>query len=74
VKRERISESQTVDELISLLDVIPEPFRAAICLDVASGLRLGELLGLKWEDVDFGRNLIHIKHSIVKQRIGPPKP
>jgi integrase len=31
------------------------------------------LLGLKWEDVDFERNLIHIKRSIVKQRIGPPK-
>ncbi|HKG61649.1 MAG TPA: site-specific integrase [Pyrinomonadaceae bacterium] len=39
----------------------------------ASGLRVGELLGLKWEDVDFERNLIHIKRSIVKQRIGPPK-
>ena len=42
-------------------------------LDGASGLRVGELLGLKWEDVDFERNLIHIKRSIVKQRIGPPK-
>jgi integrase len=31
------------------------------------------LLGLKWEDVDFERNLIRIKRSIVKQRIGPPK-
>jgi integrase len=34
---------------------------------------VGELLGLKWEDVDFERNVIHIKRSIVKQRIGPPK-
>jgi integrase len=30
-------------------------------------------LGLKWEGVDFERNVIHIKRSIVKQRIGPPK-
>jgi integrase len=41
--------------------------------DGASGLRVGELLGLKWEDVDFERDVIHIKRSIVKQRMGPPK-
>ncbi len=58
---------------MSLLDAIPEPFRTAVFLDGASGLRVGELLGLKWEDVDFERDVIHIKRSIVKQRIGPPK-
>lgn len=42
-------------------------------LDGASGLRVDELLGLKWEDVDFERNVIHIKRSILKQRIGSPK-
>jgi integrase len=72
-KRQKIPEILTVDELVSLLDAIPEPFRTAVFLDGASGLRVGELLGLKWEDVDFERDVIHIKRSIVKQRIGPPK-
>lgn len=34
---------------------------------------MGELLALNWEDVDFECNVIHIRRSIVKQRIGPPK-
>jgi integrase len=72
-KRQKITEILTVDELISLLDVIPEPFRTAVFLDGASGLRVGELLGLKWVDVDFECNLIHIKRSIVKQRIVPQR-
>lgn len=72
-KRQMIPEILTVDELVNLLRVIPEPFRTAVFLDGASGLRVGELLGLKWEDVDFEHNVIHIKRSIVKQRIGPPK-
>ena len=72
-KRQKIPEILTVDELVSLLDAIPEPFRTAVFLDGASGLRVGELLGLKWEDVEFERNVIHIRRSIVKQRIGPPK-
>jgi integrase len=52
---------------------IPEPFRTAVFLDGTSGLRVGELLGLKWEDVDFKQKVIHIRRSIVKQKIGPPK-
>jgi len=72
-KRERTPEVLTVKELTDLLRAIPEPFRTAVFLDGASGLRVGELLGLKWEDVDFDHNVIHIRRSIVKQHIGPPK-
>ena len=72
-KRQSAPEVLTVDELVRLLSTIPEPFRTAVLLDGSSGLRVGELLGLKWEDVDFKKNLIHIRRSIVKQKIGPPK-
>ena len=72
-KRQKVPEILTVEELIKLLNAIPEPFRTAVFLDGASGLRVGELLGLKWEDVDFGQKVIHIRRSIVSQKIGPPK-
>jgi integrase len=72
-KRISVPEVLTVEELVKLLSAIPEPFRTAVFLDGSSGLRVGELLGLKWEDVDFKKNLIYIRRSIVKQRIGPPK-
>ncbi|HXQ32972.1 MAG TPA: hypothetical protein VN843_03000, partial [Anaerolineales bacterium] len=44
-KRQTIPEIFTVDELVKLLNAIPEPFRTAVFLDGASGLRVGELLG-----------------------------
>ena len=72
-KRQSVPEILTIDELVKLLNAIPEPFRTAVFLDGASGLRVGELLGLKWEDVDFKKSVIYIRRSIVKQRIGPPK-
>ena len=72
-KREAVPDVLTVDELVRLLSAIPEPFRTAVFLDGSSGLRVGELLGLKWEDVDFEKQVIYIRRSIVKQRIGPPK-
>ena len=72
-KRQGTPEVLTIAEVVNLLGAIPEPFRTAVFLDGSSGLRVGELLGLKWEDVDFDKNVIHIRRSIVKQRIGPPK-
>ena len=72
-KRQKTPCVLTIAEVVSLLIAIPEPFRTAVFLDGSSGLRVGELLGLKWEDVDFENNVIHIRRSIVKQRIGPPK-
>lgn len=33
----------------------------AVVLELATGLRRGELLGLKWSNVDFEKHIIHIK-------------
>ena len=29
-----------------------------------TGMRIGELTGLQWEDVDFGNKVIHVRHSM----------
>ena len=36
-------------------------------LDLATGLRRGELLGLKWTDVDFDRGILKIQRAISRQ-------
>lgn len=33
-------------------------------IDLQLGLRLGELLGLTWQDVDFEESIVHINHQI----------
>lgn len=44
-----------------------------------TGLRTGELIGLRWSDIDFDEEIIHIqrsmeyRHSTGEWRIGPPK-
>ena len=35
-------------------------------LDLSTGLRRGELLGLQWEDVDFGKKELHIKRQVTR--------
>lgn len=35
-----------------------------ILLSLQSGLRIGEICGLKWEDVDFSTNLLHVRRTV----------
>ena len=50
-----------------------EPCRLAVILDSVSGLRVGELLGLKWEDVEFERFEINVTRSVSRQVVTPCK-
>ena len=40
---------------------------------VLTGLRLGELLGLHWDDVDFSNKCLHVKRAVSRRRIETPK-
>jgi integrase len=37
-----------------------------VILALYSGMRIGEISGLKWEDIDFEKNLIHVKRTIAR--------
>lgn len=40
--------------------------RLALTLGIVLGLRRGEICGLRWEDVDFDTNVIHIRRQLVR--------
>jgi integrase len=45
-----------------------------ICFVLGStGMRIGEVLALRMEDVDFQRKLIHIRHSVFAGTLDTPK-
>jgi len=59
------------DELHRLMEVAKD-YRLyhALILLIGTGIRRGELLGLKWQDINFGNNTIAISRSYVKTNIG----
>jgi integrase len=55
----------TKNEVISLIHapVIDPKHRLAVLLGVLCGMRLGEVRGLHWEDLDPETGIIHIRHN-----------
>lgn len=69
-KRSKVPTILTIGEIQSLLKHLQEPCRTALLLDAATGLRVSELLGLRWEDIDFEKLEINVARSVVRQRVG----
>ncbi|MGC8904931.1 tyrosine-type recombinase/integrase [Thermus sp.] len=60
----RTLEPEEVGALLEGLDRYPDPRLAlALRLMLACGLRRGEALGLRWEDVDLEGGLLHVRRS-----------
>ena len=57
------------DELKDFLANLVDPAKTAVLLGALTGLRVGELLGLKWSDIDFEKLEISVIRDVVKQRI-----
>ncbi|MFF5281252.1 tyrosine-type recombinase/integrase [Streptomyces sp. NPDC013171] len=64
----------TVEQVEAMARVMPPYIRAAIVTLAGSGLRIGELLGLKVSDVDFKAGTIRVERQRLQSgKIGPPK-
>ena len=64
-KRRSYDDEQTkiLLENLELLSVEDTKYKVAIILTIFTGVRLGELMGLEWQDVDFKNRIISINRS-----------
>jgi integrase len=60
-------------EMDDLIITTPEEHRALIATACYTGMRLGELLGLLWDDVDFSTGKIHARRTLQKGKFQEPK-
>ena len=64
-------EAFTMEEVTDILQAAEsEPLQIRALVEVAlfTGLRRGEIVGLKWKDVDFDKRLLSVKRSIYKPK------
>lgn len=63
----------SISEIFTILDKAKEQYKNFYALGFFSGLRSGEMIGLKWEDIDFFRKEISIKRAIKMGVVSTPK-
>src|SRR5215470_1725134 len=60
-------------EMARIVSSADEPLGTVCFVLGSTGMRIGEVLALRIEDLDFQRSLIHVRHSVFAGTLGTPK-
>jgi integrase len=72
--RTRTMRPLTLEEVGHLLSAVANhPLFPAILLGLSTELRRGELLAVRWQDVDLQKELIHIRQTLARVRVHGPR-
>lgn len=63
--KERIIAEDDLKRLLKVVQTNPR-FRVIVPMLLFTGMRIGELLGLFWTDVDFDNKIIHVQRSVTE--------
>lgn len=66
-KEQKIYNNEEIKKLFEALQDEPEPFKTMIYVSVLTGARRGEVLGLRWKDIDFKNNIIYIVQNKIRK-------
>ncbi len=60
----------TADQCVQLVSSIPDPYRTMVSVAICTGLRVSEILALRWSRIDFDRLTMMVKVKVVNGRVG----
>jgi integrase len=63
----------TLEEVEKILDAAHGQARALFCVLLLTGMRPGEALALRWDDVDFERDELFVRSTLSRFGFGSPK-
>jgi len=63
----------TEEQLARVIEETPEQWRLLVRFLSQTGLRIGELIALRWEDVDLGVRRVKVRRRIYKGTVDVPK-
>lgn len=62
-----------LESLRALLEALPEPSRSIATLLALTGMRIGELLALRWQDIDFDGGFFSVRRTVYEGHFDIPK-
>jgi integrase len=61
------------EQVARLLAILREPVRTMVLIAVLTGLRIGEILALRWQDADLDRGELRVAQAVYRGCVGSPK-
>jgi integrase len=59
-------------EVCALLDAAPDKYHLLLMVAAYTGLRQSEVLGLRWQDMDFENGVLHVRHQLSRATADKP--
>ena len=66
-KEQEIYNNEEIKLLFKALENEDEPFKTMVYISFYTGARRGEVLALRWKDIDFENNIIHIVQNKIRK-------
>jgi len=63
----------TFEEADRFMAAVPKHWTPLFLCALRTGMRQGEILGLRWQDVDFSRRMLRVENSLYKDKLLPTK-
>ena len=72
-KRSKKPQILTPEKFQELVSVLREPYKAMVIVAMCTGMRVSEVLALRWEHIDFDAGSMMVQQGVVNGRIGKVK-
>lgn len=69
-KEQEIYNNEEIKQLFQALENEADPFKTMVYVSFYTGARRGEVLALRWKDIDFSNNIIHIIQNKIRKTNG----
>ena len=63
----------TLSQCVEIMANLTGMRRVLVLTDAATGLRISEILALRWSDIDVANSCIRVTRAYVYGKFGPPK-
>jgi len=65
-KRSRKPIVLTVEQCQQLVSSLAQPYKTMVLVGICTGLRVSEILALRWEDIDFDSQQLRVRRAVVR--------
>ncbi len=61
------------EQVNRVIEAIPDEYKPLFAVAAVTGMRIGEILALRWQDVDLNAKKLTVRHSLWRGQLGTPK-